>query len=199
MGRSGTSPDRESALSHCALGPCQSSAKASGVCQGKPRIGIVVGAPPFGEGAGHAAAIEQGHVQQLIVQPTIEAFDKGILHRLAPVQCSASPLVQSDQAGIAVESVQCRYLRRSSWVGDHDDVIKLPCHPNAGDRRERLKALSGAGEISVVFERLAQRYCVIAFDRLGFGHTNQARSRTWTPTVQGAHSARYPASDRGRH
>jgi hypothetical protein len=43
-------------------------------------------------------------------------------------------------------------------VGDHNDVVKLPCHPNAGDRRERLKALSGASEISVVFERLAQRY-----------------------------------------
>src|SRR5258705_13711565 len=80
-----------------------------------------------------------------------------MLHRLAPVRCNASPPLQSDQAGIAVESVRCRYLRRSSWIGDHDDVIKLPCHPNAGDRRERLKALSAAGEISVVFERLAQR------------------------------------------
>jgi hypothetical protein len=77
-----------------------------------------------------------------------------------------------------------QYLRRSSWVGDHDDVIKLPCHPNAGDRRERLKALSAADEISVVFERLAQRYRVIAFVRLGFGHTNQPKSRTWTPTAQ---------------
>jgi pimeloyl-ACP methyl ester carboxylesterase len=63
-------------------------------------------------------------------------------------------------------------------------VIKFPCHPNAGDQRERLKALSAAGEICVVFERLAQRYRVIAFDRFGFGHTNQPRSRTWTPTVQ---------------
>jgi pimeloyl-ACP methyl ester carboxylesterase len=62
--------------------------------------------------------------------------------------------------------------------------MKLPCHPNAGDRRERLKPLSAPDEISVVFERLAQRYRVIAFDRLGFGHTNQPRSRTWTPTVQ---------------
>ena len=35
-------------------------------------------------------------------------------------------------------------------------MVKLACHPNAGDRRERLKALSGSGEISVVFERLAR-------------------------------------------
>jgi hypothetical protein len=37
------------------------------------------------------------------------------------VRCNASPPVQSDQAGIAVESVRCRYLRRLSWVG----VIQL--------------------------------------------------------------------------
>jgi hypothetical protein len=27
-------------------------------------------------------------------------------------------------------------------------------------------------------------YRVIAFDRLGFGHTNQPKSRTWTPTLR---------------
>src|SRR3984893_7912266 len=105
-----------------------------------------------------------------------------------------------DRARIAVKSVRCRCLRRSSKVGD----LKLRCRPNAEDPLERLKALAAADEISVVFERLAQRYRVIAFDRLGFGHTNQRRSRTWTPTaqaelVQGAHSTRYPAGDRGRH
>jgi hypothetical protein len=84
-------------------------------------------------------------------------FDKGNLHRACPMRSNASLPARSDQAGIAVESVRCRYLTRSSWVGDDDDVIKLPCHPNAGDRRERLKVLSAAGEISVVFERLAQR------------------------------------------
>jgi pimeloyl-ACP methyl ester carboxylesterase len=55
---------------------------------------------------------------------------------------------------------------------------------NAGDRHERLKALSGGGRDQCRVERLAQRYRVIAFDRLGLGHTNQPRSRTWTPTVQ---------------
>ena len=83
-------PDRESALSHCALGPCQFSAKASGVCQGKPRIGVVVAAPPFGR-AWHAAAIEQGLVQQLIVQPTIEAFEKAICTGLARCEVMPAP------------------------------------------------------------------------------------------------------------
>jgi hypothetical protein len=110
------------------------------------------------------------------VQPTIEAFDNGILHGLA--WCDVMPAL--DRARIAVKSVRCRCLRRSSKVGD----LKLRCRPNAEDPLERLKALAAADEISVVFERLAQRYRVIAFDRLGFGHTNQRRSRTWTPTAQ---------------
>ena len=129
---------------------------------------------------------------------SIKAFCTGL------PRCDVMPAlpfpVRPFQNCCRVSSVPISDMRRSSWVGDHNDVVKLPCHPNAGDRRERLKALSGAGEISVVFETISATLSrVIAFDRLGFGHTNQPRSRTWTPTVQGAHSARYPASDRGRH
>ena len=75
MGQRATSPDRESALPHWALGPCG---------QGKSRVRCRSrGGATFLGGRGHATANEQRLVQQLIVQPAVEAFDKGFLHRLA--------------------------------------------------------------------------------------------------------------------
>src|SRR6266446_3578504 len=112
MGQRATSPDRESALPHLALGPCQFSAKVKWVCQGKSRIRCRSRGATFRGGRGHATAIEQRLVQQLIVQPAVEALDKGFLHRLAwcdvvPAHPFPCPTGQN-----CAESVGCRYLRQ---------------------------------------------------------------------------------------
>jgi pimeloyl-ACP methyl ester carboxylesterase len=41
-------------------------------------------------------------------------------------------------------------------------------------------------EASGLLERLAERHCVIAFDRPGYGHSSRPRDRLWTPSAQAA-------------
>jgi pimeloyl-ACP methyl ester carboxylesterase len=71
-----------------------------------------------------------------------------------------------------IDGVHLHYLDR----GDGPTVVLL--HGNG--------AMVEDFEISGVFDRLAERYRVIAFDRPGFGHTNRPRSRVWTPFAQAA-------------
>lgn len=40
--------------------------------------------------------------------------------------------------------------------------------------------------LSGLVERLARKYRVICFDRLGFGYSQRPRSHLWTPTAQAA-------------
>src|SRR5438477_13030372 len=46
-------------------------------------FGVVITAPGFQHHPGMRQRTEQGLVQQLIAQPPVEAFDEGVLHRLA--------------------------------------------------------------------------------------------------------------------
>ena len=62
------------------------AAYSFGVCQANARmraVNIVVIAPVGQRGAGMGQRREQGFVQQLVAQPPVEAFDKGVLGGLA--------------------------------------------------------------------------------------------------------------------
>ncbi|MBV8091347.1 MAG: alpha/beta hydrolase [Alphaproteobacteria bacterium] len=71
-----------------------------------------------------------------------------------------------------IDGVHLHYLDR----GDGPVLVLL--HGNG--------AMGQDFEISGLFDRLAKRYRVIAFDRPGFGHTSRPRSRAWTPFAQAA-------------
>ena len=62
------------------------AAHSFGVCQPMLELGavdVVVRAPVGQRGAGMGQRRDQGFVQQLIAQPPVEAFDEGVLRRLA--------------------------------------------------------------------------------------------------------------------
>jgi pimeloyl-ACP methyl ester carboxylesterase len=69
-----------------------------------------------------------------------------------------------------IDGVRLHYLER----GEGPPVVLL--HGNG--------AMVQDFEISGIFERLAQRYRVIAVDRPGFGHTDRPRSQSWSPAAQ---------------
>ena len=71
-----------------------------------------------------------------------------------------------------IDGVHLHYLDR----GDGPVLVLL--HGNG--------AMAQDFAISGVFDRLAERYRVIAFDRPGFGHTDRPQSRAWTPFAQAA-------------
>ena len=71
-----------------------------------------------------------------------------------------------------IDGVHLHYLDR----GDGPVLVLL--HGNG--------AMAQDFAISGVFDRLAERYRVIVFDRPGFGHTNRPRSKAWTPVAQAA-------------
>ena len=82
---------------------------------------------------GPAAASRTGSVQQLIAQSAVEAFDKGILHRL-----TRDDVMPADPLAVSPGQDRCRGQLgavigddRLGVAADRDVVVKLPRHPRA--------------------------------------------------------------------
>ena len=96
-------------------------------------LGLVVEAPAFEDGTGLRQRAEQGLVQQLIAQSAVEAFDKGILHRL-----TRDDVMPADPLAVSPGQDRCRGQLgavigddRLGVAADRDVVVKLPRHPRA--------------------------------------------------------------------
>ena len=91
---------------------------------------------------------EEGLIQELVSQPPIEAFDEGVLDRLA--RCDVVPFhlgpirpLQDRVAGELATIVADDHLRLASSL---DDPVQLTGNPQAGKRRigDERQALPGA-------------------------------------------------------
>ena len=100
---------------------------------------------------------EQGLVQQLVAQSPIEAFDAGVLRRLAggdgvPRDANLGGLGQDDIAGQLCAVVADDRL---GLAADGDQAVELTRNPAAGERDigHRCQARSGAVIIDVRIRR----------------------------------------------
>jgi pimeloyl-ACP methyl ester carboxylesterase len=75
-------------------------------------------------------------------------------------------------AFIDVDGVRLHYIEK----GTGSPVVLL--HGN--------QAMADDFEISGVFDRIAEKHRVIAFDRPGFGYSERPRETVWTPSAQGS-------------
>ena len=97
---------------------------------------VVIASPFFQRQARLHERREQGFVQKLVAQATVEAFDEGVLHRLA--RCNVVPadlgLISPAQNGVAG---QLRSVVADNSLGPAapaDQKIELTRHPPAGKR-----------------------------------------------------------------
>ena len=100
-------------------------------------FGVIVGDPGSDQVAGMGDVAEQGLVQKLVPHPAVEAFDEPVLHRLArrnvmPLNLTGGLPRQHRLTGHLGAIVANNKMRLAVGV---DELIQLPCHPFAGDRR----------------------------------------------------------------
>src|SRR5215813_905346 len=112
-------------------------------------MGIIIDPPGLDDPARHRQATERVLVKAFVAEAAVEAFDEGVLHRLAgrdvmPTDAAVLLPAQHDVGG-ELAAVVADNQQRLLALGD--DRIELTCDPAAGDRSVDNERQALAGEV----------------------------------------------------
>src|SRR5580658_203555 len=112
-------------------------------------VGIIIDAPRLDDPVRHRQATEHVLVEALVAEAAVEAFNEGVLHRLArrDVMPTDASILLPAQHGVGGElaAVVADYHQR--LLALRDDRIELACNPAAGDRGVDNQRQALAGEV----------------------------------------------------